>query len=367
MSAQSIAMTRLDSGQVDAPELKVVLVGCGGFARNYLPVYRALPGVRVVACVDSEAEAARAMAERLGVALATVDFAAAVDADADYAVVSTPNFLHQEQAGALLRSGKHVLLQKPMARTLAEAKALFSMQRASRRTMGLYMSMLDFGFWWELREACANNSPLGRIAQVSMRLGHTGGLLWSKQPNQLWRFSREKTGGGAFIMLGVHYIHFLRWLLGLRIQRVLAQAANLHCDRIEGEDICQVQGEMDNGGFVQLSVAWNSQGEHLALYGTEGSLVYLDNELVRVHGTTPWRTSQFAYEKPGTWQSFAGVAPPKLDDPANPYNQHRAFAEAIRVAAAPAVEAIEGLWDMQVADAVYRSASSGRWETVADA
>lgn len=71
-----------------------------------------------------------------------------------------------------------------MARWLGESQALFATQRTSGRTMGLYMSMLDFGLWWELRQAFAANSPLGRIAQVSMRLGHTGGLVWSKEPNQ---------------------------------------------------------------------------------------------------------------------------------------------------------------------------------------
>lgn len=346
-------------------QLNVVIVGCGGFSRNYLPVYRHIPNLRVVACVDADLATAQAMSQTLGAGAASSDVEVALQAVADYAVVSTPNHLHLEQAGALLRSGKHVLLQKPMARTLAEARDLIEINRSQPgRTLGLYMSMLDFGLWWELRQAFANNSPLGRIAQVSMRLGHTGGLAWSRQPKQLWRFSREKTGGGAFIMLGVHYIHFLRWLLGLRITRVLAQAANLHCGRIEGEDICQFQGELSNGGFVQLSVAWNSQGEHLALYGTEGSLVYLDNEMVRVHGAKPWQTSYFNYEKPGAWQTFPGIVPPKLDAVDNPHNQHRAFAEAVRAGQAPAVEAIEGLWDMQVADAVYRSATSGRWEEI---
>lgn len=344
--------------------LRAVIVGCGGFSRNYLPVYRSIPNLEIVACVDADLTAAQAMAGTLGAATASTELPVAVEAAADYAVVSTPNFLHVEHATALLRSGKHVLLQKPMARWLGESRELFAAQRASGRTMGLYMSMLDFGLWWELRAAFAGQSPLGRIAQVSMRLGHTGGLVWSQQPAQLWRFSREKTGGGAFIMLGVHYIHFLRWLLGLRITRVLAQTANLHCGRIEGEDICQFQGELSNGGFVQLSVAWNSQGEHLALYGTEGSLVYLDNELLRVHGARAWRTSAFNYEKPGAWQTFPGVVPPRLDAADNPHNQHRAFAEAIRAGAEPAVEAIEGLWDMQVADAVYRSATSGRWEEI---
>ena len=344
--------------------LRAVIVGCGGFSRNYLPVYRSIPNLKIVACVDADLAAAEAMAKILGAETASSRVSDAVEAAADYAMVSTPNFLHVEHATALLRSGKHVLLQKPMARWLGESRELYAAQRSSGRTMGLYMSMLDFGLWWELRAAFARQSPLGQIAQVSMRLGHTGGLVWSQQPAQLWRFSREKTGGGAFIMLGVHYIHFIRWLLGLRITRVLAQTANLHCGRIEGEDICQFQGELSNGGLVQLSVAWNSQGEHLALYGTHGSLVYLDNELLRIHGTSAWETSYFRYEKPGSWQTFERVTPPKLDDPENPHNQHRAFAEAIRSDLQPTVEAIEGLWDMQVADAVYRSAQSNRWEVI---
>ena len=344
-------------------ELNVVLVGCGGFARNYLPVYRALP-VRVLACMDADLAAAREMADRLDCATATTDFSAAAGVDADYAVVSTPNFMHAEQAATLLRAGKHVLLQKPMARLLPEAEGLRAIQRETGRTLGLYMSMLDFGLWWELREKFQRSSPLGEITQVSMRLGHTGGLAWSQQPRELWRFSKEKTGGGAFIMLGVHYIHFLRWLLGLRITRVLAQTANLHCARIQGEDICQFQGELGNGGFVQLSVAWNSQGEHLALYGTRGSLVYLDNELLRLHGTEPWRTSYFSYESPGRWQTFADVTPPRLDASDNPHNQHRAFAEAIRAGGLPPVEGIEGVWDLQVADAVYRSAATGEWVNI---
>jgi predicted dehydrogenase len=172
--------------------LRIVIVGCGGFARNYLPVYGSIPNSRVVACVDADPAAALALAKSLGAETSSSDLAVAVRAEADYAVVSTPNFLHVEHATALLQSGKHVLLQKPMARWLGESQALFAAQRASGRTMGLYMSMLDFGLWWELKQAFAAGSPLGSIAQVSMRLGHTGGLVWSKQPNQLWRFSREK-------------------------------------------------------------------------------------------------------------------------------------------------------------------------------
>src|SRR5687767_3155017 len=99
-------------------ELKAVIVGCGGFSRNYLAIYGSIPNLRVVACIDSDYAAAQTIAATLGAHEASSDISVAVRAEADYAVVSTPNFLHVEQATALLGSGKHVLLQKPMARSL---------------------------------------------------------------------------------------------------------------------------------------------------------------------------------------------------------------------------------------------------------
>lgn len=344
--------------------LKAVLVGCGGFARNYLPVYRNLPGVECVLCMDANLKTAQSMQETLGAAHADDRFEAALEAEADFAVVSTPNHLHVPQASALLHSGKSVLLQKPVAPTLEEARHLHDLcEKLQDVQLGMYMSMLDFGFWWRLREAIRTQAVLGEVTQVSMRLGHTGGLAWSEGGNPLWRFSREKTGGGAFIMLGVHYLHFIRWLLDLRVTRVCAQAANLHCPRIEGEDICQIQGDLNQGALLQLSVSWNSQGEHFAIYGTKGSLVYLDNSLLRAHGSQAWEIEELRYATPGAWQNFT-LTPPPLDDAANPFNQHAQFVQALREKKPFPVPATEGWMDMQVTDAVYRSAASKQWEDV---
>ena len=344
---------------------RIAIVGCGGFSKNYLPVYRNFENTEISICCDADITAAQSMAKMLGARKASADFSDVVAAEVDYVVLSTPNFLHVEQASALIDSGKHVLLQKPLARNVAEASQLLSILEKNRNLqIGMYMSMLDFGLWWELRNAISNEKVLGSVAQISMRLGHTGGLLWNSEAKNLWRFSKEKTGGGAFIMLGVHYIHFLRWLLGSKLTRVCAQVSNLHCPRIEGEDICQIQAEMENGTLVQLSVAWNSQGEHFAIYGTEGSLVYLDNELLRIHGVKPWKTSYFEYTELKSWQNFDGIVPPPLDDGQNSYNQHRAFLEAVRTNSKPAVDLVQGYWDMLVTEAVYKSASNGGWETV---
>src|SRR4029453_10190391 len=122
-------------------EIKVALVGCGGVARNYRKAYAHLPGVQVTVTVDTdEAEARRAAAES-GAAKSSAKFSDALAPDVDAVVISTPNFLHCEQAVAALDAGKHVLLQKPMARTVEECDAILEAAAKSGTTLGVYMNL----------------------------------------------------------------------------------------------------------------------------------------------------------------------------------------------------------------------------------
>jgi predicted dehydrogenase len=322
--------------------------------------------VQPTLCFDLNEEAAAKWASSFGNNCGyTTDFEAAKAADADFAVVSTPNLFHLQHAGDLLRSGKHVLVQKPLARSLEEAKSLHQIALACPdRKLGVYMNMLDFELWWEVRAALQQGNIFGNPVEISVRLGHTGGLVWREQDASSWRLKKERTGGGAFVMLGVHYVHLMRWLTGLEIRRLVAQAPNLQCPHIEGEDICLVQGELSNGVLFSLGMAWNSQGEHFALYGTKGSFLYLDNEMVRVHSSSEWNTKSFSYNSPGRWQTFGEIIPPALDEATNPFNQHIQFSESVRDSRPLTVDHTDGLYDMRVVDAVYRSAASGGWEVL---
>lgn len=347
--------------------LRAIIVGCGGFADNYLGVYRHLPFVRPVLCHDKDETSAAHRAEILGGIPHTTDFSTVLNTEADIAVVSTPNFLHLEQAGKLIAGGKHVLLQKPLARSPSESLSLRQICRSHPdRKLGVYMSLLDFDLWWELRQVVRANKVFGDLTELNIRLGHTGGMQWNKNQASTWRLSREKTGGGAFLMLGVHYLHLTRWLTGLEVKRVCAQAPNLRCPHIEGEDICVVQGELSSGAVFQITTAWNSHGEHFGLYGTSGSFLYLDNETVRIRTETAWESSHFDHPGGGSWQSYSKVIPPRLDDAANPFNQHARFAMAMRDGLSPDVDVNDGVADMRVVDAVYRSAEAGTWEELQD-
>src|SRR5205823_14468958 len=87
--------------------INVSFVGCGGMAAHYIEVYRNLDYVRLVNCIDPAVPGASA------------HFDEALTDDVDAVVINTPNHLHKPQAIAAIEAGKHVLLQKPVANTLA--------------------------------------------------------------------------------------------------------------------------------------------------------------------------------------------------------------------------------------------------------
>jgi len=145
-------------------QLRIALAGSGGVVRRYRGTYRHLPGVQVVATIDVNEQEARQAAAELGAGRASTDFADALRDDVDAVVISTPNHLHAEHAVAAFDAGKHVLLQKPMARTAAECDTILAAQRRSGRQLGVYMNLLDHPLFRDMRRLVSDDPNL--IGQV---------------------------------------------------------------------------------------------------------------------------------------------------------------------------------------------------------
>jgi predicted dehydrogenase len=337
--------------------LNIALAGSGGVVRRYRRTYRNLPGVQVVATIDvNEAEARQAAAE-LGAERASTNFADALRGDVDAVVISTPNHLHAEHAIAAFDAGKHVLLQKPMARTAAECDTILAAQKRSRRTLGIYMNLLDHPLFRDMRRMVAEGK-LGEVALFSARLAHRGGLGWGGV-GQNWRASRADTGGGSFIQLGVHYQHLMRWLLGQEVADVQAMATNFACPQLEGDDLMLAQYRLSKGSLGEIQTSWCCLEEHVSLLGTKGSIHYRDNRVVEYTAETGPFDGEFLHLKgDGSFERIENFLAPEWDDASNVYNQHRRFCEALQSGSTPEVTGEDAREDMRIVDACYLAGQS---------
>ncbi len=364
--------------------LRIAFVGCGGIAEHYLSVYRDLEQVSVVMCIDPDlkrathAAALAANAEQAKPqARSSAAFNDALAADVDVVVINTPNHLHREQAVAALAAGKHVLLQKPVAASLADAEAIAeAAAKAAQRGIisGLYLSYFDQPLMHDLR-AMQAAGWFGDIAHLYARLMHRGGLavaLQLQRGEANWRASLAQTGGGCFIQLAVHYVHLFRWLLDAPIVRVTAMTKNLHCPGIEGEDLACAILEFGNGALATLDMAWNTAGEQLSVHGTHGAIEYLGNQTLILdsdagafNGHVVIYAGDGVSQAPGApgaavTQQTLTINAPLLGDAGNPFNQHRLFLEAVRNGHAAPVSIASGVEDLRVVQAVYEAARTGQ-------
>ena len=365
-------------------KLRVAFVGCGGIAEHYLKIYRDLPWVEMACCMDADLTRAERAAERLADGAlskppvrATDDFNEALQDDIDIVVINSPNYLHCEQALEAFAANKHLLMQKPLAASLEEARMIVvAASRAQKRGIqsGLYMSYLEQPLMHDLR-AMVEAGWFGQVVSLSGRLMHRGGLRIAEQLKEgqtNWRASLAQTGGGCFIQHAVHYIHLFEWIADARITRVMAMSNNLACPGIEGEDLANALFEFSNGAQATLETSWATAGEAFSVRGTLGTAEYLNNQ-------TLWlESSQGAYvghvvRYADTESDFTPGAPaaanpmqqrtlhaPRLDDLNNQFNQHLQFLEAVRDQRAPFIPIATGLNDLHIVNAAYESARTGR-------
>ena len=364
-------------------KIRTAFVGCGGIADHYLSVYRELEFVEMVSCVDASLERAELAATNLAEnslgkpkPRASTDFSDALESDVDLVVINTPNHLHREQTLAAFDAGKHVLLQKPVAATLADAEAIAeAAEQANRQGIvsGLYLSYFDQPLMHDLK-AMIQAGWFGDVTHLYARLMHRGGLAVSRQVlagQANWRASLHETGGGCFIQLAVHYVHLFKWMMQAEVVRVMAMTKNQQCPGIEGEDMACAILEFSNGALATIDMAWNTAGEQLSVHGTLGTCEYIGNQTLMLDSLAgefrghivhySGDSAQASPAAPGTatTQQVSSVIAPPLGNWRNSFNQHRMFLEALRDGRKPFVQISSGTDDLRVVAAVYESAKTG--------
>ena len=197
--------SRLSTSAVQA--LRVGLVGCGAFARFSLAQYRQLPGVTIAAVADIDATAAARAAHELGAEAHAPDAVLAAP-DLDLVYIATPPAMHFRQAKQALETGKHVLVEKPLATTVADARRLDSLSTRQGRVC--------------VANLVERYNPLADCVKRVIEGGLLGDLLHGLFVNEAadeglapshWFWNRE-TSGGIFVEHGVHFFDLVAYWLG---------------------------------------------------------------------------------------------------------------------------------------------------------
>jgi predicted dehydrogenase len=223
----------------DRPVLAIAMVGHAFMGRAHGNAYRQanrffdLPRrIEPAVVVGRDQARAEAAANKLGFARATTDLAAVLADPAIHVVdVATPNDSHCEIAMAALRAKKHVLCEKPLAMTLAQAKEMAALAKKQKVRVGL---------WHNYRRAPATalaatmiaRGDLGAIRQV--RAVYLQDWLADANTPASWRTERKRCGSGAHGDLNAHLIDLTRALTGLEFEAVCGVQQTFTKERPDG-------------------------------------------------------------------------------------------------------------------------------------
>jgi predicted dehydrogenase len=189
--------------------LGVGVVGCGLIGKRRAREAAASPHSRMVAAADARTEAAAETVADHGGRVATWQEIVA-DPAIDVVVVATPNGFLAEVALAALAAGKHVLLEKPMGRNIAEAEAIAAAAVNARRLV-----KVGFNHRYHPAIAAAHDrfagGAIGPLIHVRVRYGHGGRPGYEKE----WRGNLELAGGGELTDQGVHALDLVHWFAGV--------------------------------------------------------------------------------------------------------------------------------------------------------
>jgi predicted dehydrogenase len=202
-----------------AAALGIAIVGCGAIGLRRATVAAAHPGSCVVAVADTDETRARQVADATGAA--TGAWQAVVERpDVDAVVVATPHDALAPVSIRALEAGKHVLCEKPMARSAQEAERVVAAAQRARRSL-----MVGFNHRHhpavEQAHAMAAAGEIGDLLFIRCRYGHGGRPGYERE----WRMDPARSGGGELLDQGIHAIDLFRWFLG-ELTEVSGMVAN---------------------------------------------------------------------------------------------------------------------------------------------
>jgi len=252
--------------------IHVGILGAGLIAPDHAAGFQELPDLaRVVAVCDIDRESAGNLAAMFDAKIYT-DYAGLVaDPDVDLVDVLLPHHLHHPAALAVIRAGKHLLLEKPVAMTYAQSLDIFEAARKAHLHFGVAENTRFIKAYVEA-EKLIRSGRLGEITLVRTFLPANERIRLSSP--DFWG-KKAGFGGGTLIDSGPHSFYLLKWLFG-EVKELSAFTSQIYRVDSEVEDNADVRGRLACGAEFLSSFTFTAEiphSERLEVYGTTGSLI----------------------------------------------------------------------------------------------
>lgn len=247
--------------------VRVGILGCGAIARRaHIPDLIGA-GAEVTAFAGRTLSSAEVAARQVGSGHVTDRWQDLLERDdVDAVVICTPNTLHAPMAIAAATAGRHVLVEKPLCTTVADADAIVA---AAEQSGVVLMTAHNVRFappFAAMREAIAEGR-IGAVRSARASLGHAGPQAWA--PDATWFRDPASAGGGALTDLGVHLVDTLRWVLDDEFVEV---TATMDASPIDHD--AHVTFRTEGGAVGALHASWHSPtgDQGMVVHGDLGSL-----------------------------------------------------------------------------------------------
>lgn len=192
--------------------MNIAIIGCGLIGKKRAAALRVLQGAehQLVVCVDQIKERAELLSQQFPGCIALTDWRDAImRPDVDAVIIATLHATLAEIGLSAIQAGKHVLVEKPAARSARELEALMNAATLKNVSVRVGFNHRYHRAFRKAREL-VDQGAVGELMFLRARYGHGGRLGYDKE----WRANPELSGGGELIDQGIHLIDLARWFLG---------------------------------------------------------------------------------------------------------------------------------------------------------
>lgn len=231
---------------MNGPTLKVAIIGAGVMGQQHARSWTHVPYATVTTICDFNLDAATKLATEFH-AVATTSIDSVLASDVDVVSVCIPTCFHTDTAVKVLESGKHLLLEKPMALTVEDCHTIEAAAEASGKLLTIGQVVRFFPEYENAKRA-VDAGAVGKPAVVRCR---RGGIfpLWGT-----WFHDVNKSGGAIFDV-GIHEIDWLLWLFG-PVERVYARSLTDSLGEDSKQDFALVTLRHKSGVISHMEACW---------------------------------------------------------------------------------------------------------------